>query len=266
MKQRVISAIIALIICVPIILFGKTPFYLGVSVIGLIGFMEFISFRDKKRNVPYLMKVLGIFSFVFLMMSNWNILGTLFMLDAEVITTIIFLIIIPIVFYNKSKKYNIDDALFLLGGVLFLGVGFNQLVSVRMDNLNYFIFLLLITIISDTFAYVIGRLIGKHKMSPTVSPNKTWEGFIGGLIFATFVSTVFYVSAFNYTGNIFIVIFIVSLLSITGQLGDLVFSTIKRNYEIKDFGNIMPGHGGVLDRLDSILFVVLAFSYLVRFL
>lgn len=266
MKQRVISAIIALLICVPIIIYGKLPFYFGVSIIGLIGFMEFISLGSTRRELPYIIKMLAVVSFVIFMMSNWNIVGTFFMLDAEVIATIIFLIIIPIVFYNKSKKYNINDALFLLGGVLFLGVGFNQLVSIRMTDLNYFVFLLLITIVSDTFAYVVGKLIGKHKMCPSVSPNKTWEGFIGGLAFSTFVSTVFFVSAFDYTGNLLIIILLVMFLSTIGQLGDLVFSTIKRNYQIKDFGNIMPGHGGILDRLDSILFVVLAFSYFIRFL
>ncbi len=266
MKQRVISAIIALIICIPIIIYGRTPFYLGASIIGLIGFMEFISLRSKKKEIPYFMKLLGVVSFIILMMSNWDSIGTLFILDEEVITTIIFLIIIPIIIFNKSKKYNIDDALFLLGGVLFLGIGFNKLVSIRINSLPSFVFLLLITICSDTFAYVIGRLIGKHKMSPTVSPNKTWEGFVGGLVFGTFISTVFYISAFDYSGNMVVLVLLVSLLSIVGQVGDLVFSTIKRNYEIKDFGNIMPGHGGVLDRLDSILFVILAYSYLVRFI
>lgn len=103
-------------------------------------------------------------------------------------------------------------------------------------------------------------------MCPTVSPKKSWEGFIGGLLFSTFISTVIFTTIFDYQGNILIFILIVAALSIIGQLGDLVFSAIKRTYNIKDFGNIMPGHGGILDRLDSIIFVVLAFSYVVRFI
>lgn len=266
MKQRLISAIIALIIVIPIIIYGNVPFYIGAALIGLIGFMEILNLRSKKREIPYLMKALSVISFILIMMGDLNIFGSLYIMDYERITSVIFLLMIPIVFYNKSKKYDVNDALFLLGSVFFLGVGFNQLISVRITSLNYFLFLLSVTIFTDTFAYIVGKLIGKHKMSPTVSPNKTWEGFVGGLVFSTFISTTLYVSLFDYTGNIVLLILIVMLLSIIGQIGDLVFSTIKRNYNIKDFGNIMPGHGGVLDRLDSIIFVILAFSYLGRFL
>ena len=131
-----------------------------------------------------------------------------------------------------------------------------------MFDLKYLIFIMSITIFTDTFAYIVGRLIGKNKFAPTVSPNKTWEGFIGGLVFGTFISTVYYISVFNYSGNYLKIIFIIAILSTIGQIGDLVFSSIKRHYKIKDFGNIMPGHGGVLDRLDSIIFVSMAFNVL----
>jgi len=265
-KTRVISAIVALLICIPIIIYGKVPFYVGVSIIGLIGFMELLKLKSSKKDIPYLMKVFGVISFILLMTSNWNILGSLYLFDYEVMSSIIFLMLIPLVFYNKSKKYDINDAFFMIGSILFLGISFNQLVSVRMLDLYYLVFLLLITVFTDTFAYFVGLLIGKNKLCPTVSPKKTWEGFVGGLAFGTFISTVFYITVFNYTGNIIILVLLVALLSVIGQLGDLVFSAIKRNFGIKDFGNIMPGHGGVLDRLDSILFVVLAFSYFIRFL
>ena len=134
-----------------------------------------------------------------------------------------------------------------------------------MMDLYIFIYLLLITIMSDTFAYFVGRKFGKHKMCPSVSPNKTWEGFVGGLIISTIVSTLFYHFLVDEE-SILLLILITILLSIIGALGDLVFSSIKRHFGIKDYGNIMPGHGGVLDRLDSILFVILAFSYLSKFL
>lgn len=265
MKQRVISAVVALIICVPIILYGSVPFTIGASIIGLIGFMEFLSLRCKKRAIPYIMKITSVLCFVFLMMGDLN-LGSFYIFDSDNIIALIILLLIPIVFFNKSKKYNIDDALFLLGSVIFLGIGFNMLINIRLTNLYYLLFLLSITIFTDTFAYIVGMLIGKNKMCPSVSPKKTWEGFIGGLVFGTFISTCFYVTAFDYTGNMLKLIFIIICLSVIGQLGDLVFSSIKRSYDVKDYGNIMPGHGGVLDRLDSLIFVVFAFSYLVRFI
>jgi len=266
MKQRIISAIIALLICIPIIFYGNIPFYIGAALVGLIGFIEILSLRSKKKEIPYLMKVLSILSFVLIMMGDLNVFDSLYIMDYEKISTVVFLLLIPIVFYNKSKKYDINDALFLLGSVLFLGVGFNELISIRILNLNYFLFLLSITIFTDTFAYIVGMLIGRNKMCPTVSPKKSWEGFIGGLVFGTFISTMLFITLFDYTGNIILLTCLVAFLSVIGQLGDLVFSAIKRNYDIKDFGNIMPGHGGILDRLDSIIFVILAFSYFVRFL
>ncbi len=266
MKVRVISAIIALAICIPIIVAGGVWFYIGASIIGLIGFVELLNVKVHKKEIPYLMKALAVLSFLFIMINNYDVMGSLYMADHIRYTLIIFLLLIPIVFYNKSKKYNIEDALFLLGAVLFLGIGFNQLVSIRNDSLSYFVILLLIPILTDTFAYITGKLIGKHKMSPTVSPNKTWEGFVGGLVMSTFVVTVLYVNLFEYTGNIFVIILCVMFLSVIGQLGDLVESSVKRYFGVKDLGNIMPGHGGVLDRLDSIIFVLLAFSFVSRFL
>lgn len=266
MKQRIISAAIAILICVPIIIYGKLPFYIGASLIGLIGFVEILSLRNKKKEIPYIMKILSVLSFIIIMIGDLNITGYINIMDYERITTVIFMLLIPIVFYNKSKKYDINDAIFLLGSVFFLGMSFRELISIRITGLNYLLFLLSITIFTDTFAYIVGMLTGKHKMCPTVSPKKSWEGFIGGLLFSTFISTIIFVTVFDYTKNIALFALLVAILSIIGQLGDLVFSAIKRNYDIKDFGNIMPGHGGILDRLDSIIFVVLAFSYVVRFI
>ena len=257
MKTRVISAIIALLVIIPIIVVGGKLYCFAVATIGLIGFLEFLELKEKDKKFPILMKIIGVASFITLVLSNMNHIGLDFYTDYKILTSIIFLVIIPVVFYSRDK-YNIEDA-------FFLGLGFKYLINVRIFDLNYLIFLCLITIFTDTFAYITGSLIGKHKLAPTVSPKKTWEGFVGGLIFGTFISTIFYHTAFEYTGNIFILILVVALLSTIGQLGDLVFSSTKRYYKIKDFGNIMPGHGGVLDRFDSIIFVVLAFSFIIAF-
>ena len=118
----------------------------------------------------------------------------------------------------------------------------------------------IITIITDTFALITGKCIGKHKLSPTISPNKTIEGLIGGTVMGVFVASIFYVTAIDPHVQIIQLLIVTTSLSLIGQLGDLAFSQIKRYYNVKDFSNFIPGHGGVLDRLDSIIFVVLMYT------
>ena len=104
-----------------------------------------------------------------------------------------------------------------------------------------------------------GMLVGKHKLCPLVSPKKTVEGMIGGTVAGSFVATAFYVTVINPSVSLPFVVLITVILSLLGQLGDLVFSSIKRYYNKKDFSNLIPEHGGILDRFDSLIFVVLAF-------
>ena len=118
---------------------------------------------------------------------------------------------------------------------------------------------------TDTFAHSTGTLFGKNKINE-ISPNKSWEGCLGGAFFGTLISVLFYLIIVNQDVNLFLLIFITIFLSIIGQLGDLFFSLIKRHYQIKDFSNIMPGHGGILDRLDSVIFIALAFIFFINFL
>ena len=112
---------------------------------------------------------------------------------------------------------------------------------------------------TDSFALLTGMFIGKNKLAPTISPKKTIEGFVGGALMGTFIATSFYVTVINQNCSLVLVIFITLFLSCIGQLGDLVFSSIKREYGMKDFSNLIPGHGGILDRFDSLIFVFLAF-------
>ncbi len=265
MKKRILSAIVVLLIVIPIIIKGGNLFSFAVAVIGLFGLRELMSLKEKEKEIPFFVKVISVFSFLYLTLSNVDN-QTLFYANYRALTLILFFILIPLVLYRDTKKYNIGDALFLIGSIFFLGIAFNYLIVVRNFSLYYLIFLLLITIITDTFAHITGSLIGRNKLCPTISPNKTVEGLIGGTIFGTFVSSVFYISIFDYTGSYIILILIVVLLSLIAQLGDLIFSSIKRYFGIKDFSNLIPGHGGILDRLDSILFVLLAFSFIIEFI
>ena len=118
--------------------------------------------------------------------------------------------------------------------------------------------MVLTPIITDTFAYVGGSLIGKHKVTK-LSPNKSWEGYIVGSLMGTFMMSMYYFTFINMQASRIPVILIIFLMTVVGQVGDLFFSAIKRKHNIKDFSNLIPGHGGVLDRLDSLIFVAVVF-------
>lgn len=263
MKQRVISAIIALIIIVPIIIVGGNLFNIAVYIIALLGLKEFMDIKETKKNIPIFIKCMSIIFFMLIILSSYG--GDLLTLsmDYRLISGLFLAFLLPTVLYHDRTKYSINDAFYLMGGIFFLALSMTLLINVRSYSLNVLIYLILITTISDTFAYITGMLIGKHKLLESISPKKTWEGTIGGTIFGVLVSTVFYVVVIDPEINLFIIIAISLFLSLVGQLGDLVFSAIKRYYGKKDFSNIMPGHGGILDRLDSIIFVLLSFMFFI---
>jgi phosphatidate cytidylyltransferase len=132
------------------------------------------------------------------------------------------------------------------------------------DGRNWVFLAIFATFGSDSVAYFIGSAIGKHKLSPTISPKKTWEGAMGGVLGAVLVSLFFILPTpvqFSAHINWWQVIILGLLISIFGQLGDLVESLLKRNTGVKDSGNLFPGHGGMLDRMDSIVFAAVVVYY-----
>ena len=260
MKKRVISAIIALIIVVPLIILGGIPYYVGVGLLSIIGYYEITQVYAKEKEIPLNVRIISMSTYLCLIASS--IREYSFVLDHRFIILNILACMLPLIVYDKSK-YDSDDALKLLSTTLLLSIAFNFMIIIRNISLYYLLYVLTITICSDTFAHFVGTMIGKHKLCPHVSPNKTVEGLIGGVFFGTFLGSVFFMTLINANAKLFLVVLISFILSLISELGDLIFSAIKRKYGVKDYGNIMPGHGGVLDRLDSIIFAILAFSYLV---
>lgn len=126
----------------------------------------------------------------------------------------------------------------------------------------WIVFVLAITFLSDTGAYFTGRLLGHHRMAPYISPNKSWEGAIGGLVFAT-LTGVFLVYLLGLPIQLWAGALLGGIGSIAGQAGDLAESLIKRQVNIKDSGHIIPGHGGILDRIDSLLFTAPVLYYMI---
>lgn len=250
-------------IVIPILCIGGIPYSLAVGLIGVKGYFELIDLRKNKDNdYPNMMKVIGMVVLLFLIYNNFEKYGLLFGVSYKLLCTTCLLIFTPIIFYKD--KYKIEDAFNLFSKILFLGIGFNLLISVYNYGIKYFILLILITTMTDTFALMGGTLIGKHTFTK-ISPNKTIEGCIVGSLLGTFISTAYYINIINSSVNLLIMIPLILLLTLVGQAGDLFFSAIKREYKIKDFSNLIPGHGGILDRLDSLIFVLLAFVALITY-
>lgn len=259
MKVRIISAIIIVAVFVPFLVIGGLPFTLLMALLSVGGLYELVKVRETKKKLPWIVKLFAYVMVVAFCMYNFDSIEFISQFDYRVMALILFLFLSPIVFIHDFDQYNFNDALFLIGSLLFIGLSFNLIVITRNFDITYIIYLLLITTISDTFALLTGTLVGKHKMTPKISPKKTWEGLIGGVFMGTFVATAFYFTVINSNTSLVFLIFTTMFLCLMGQLGDLVFSSIKRYYDVKDFSNLIPGHGGVLDRFDSLVFVTFAF-------
>jgi len=260
MKTRILSAVIMFAIFIPVLLVGGEVFALASGLIGCFALYELIHLKVKEKSVPFLTKALAYLATVYIIFSNYTSQDIIFSVDYRLLCLLIFIFLIPIVLVGNNKKYSFQDGLYLLGATLLVGFSFNLLILIRNYSLETLIYLFLITIITDTFAMLTGMYIGRHKLCPEISPKKTIEGLIGGTIMGVFVAFMFYITVINPSVS-YLSLFIVTIsLSLIGQLGDLVFSQVKRYYEVKDFSNLIPGHGGVLDRLDSIIFVVLMYT------
>lgn len=256
MKQRFISAIFMLLIFIPLLIIGGIPFYIFSFLLGIISIYELLKLNNKLppivKILSYLLTILFIGYDIYSNNLNINIDYRLFILT--ILTNLSLL-----VFINDKNKFNYKDAFFLIGINLFIGLAFNNFIHIRNISMYLMIYLFLITTMTDSFAYFTGRAFGKTKLAPSISPNKTIEGMVGGSIMGTTIAVLFYVFVIKDYSNIYTLTFLTLILSLVGQLGDLIKSSIKRYEKIKDFSNLIPGHGGVLDRLDSIIFVIMTY-------
>ena len=146
---------------------------------------------------------------------------------------------------------------FWLFGLIYLGLSIGLMIWLNHTGQSYILYLILITVpASDIGAYLVGKSIGKHKLCPKISPNKTWEGFAGGCL-AVFIVLFVFTKKLYLIHQIPCLLIISIIITTLATLGDLFESWLKRRAGIKDSGNLLPGHGGLLDRVDSFTFVVI---------
>ena len=264
MKQRIISALVALPLLLAI-LFSENQYVIGGSlyILSLIGCFElYKSFNntDYKLDKPYkIIGYIGTTIFYVIKLMNINI-------DINILLFIFSIIIIGysmITYNNKS----IGKIAITILSVIYIPNLFSYILNIYTDNSiisNFLVgYVFVIAFGSDTVACLVGKYFGKRKVTPVLSPNKSLEGFIGGIV-GSIVLTLGYTYLLIHTNTVhihlttnkLIIIGVFAALgAIISQVGDLLASAIKRTNGIKDYGNLMPGHGGVLDRFDSILMV-----------
>jgi phosphatidate cytidylyltransferase len=252
--KRWLTAMVAIPILIYIIGFGpRWLFLLLLLFASCISLHEFFSLTSPKLpRVPRAIAFALCFFFLAVLFRGWIWQG---------FAVLCFSVMICLSFYLFSdpglRKNIIQDTATVAMGFLFIGLPISLLALVdRAPRGNLWIFFLLTVIfLGDTGAFYCGRLLGKHKLYVSVSPGKTWEGAVGGFVTSVLVGILFS-QAFSLHESLSLIAAVSGVLSIVGQVGDLAESLLKRNCGVKDSGEILPGHGGFLDRVDSLLFAV----------
>ncbi len=266
MKTKLISLSILILIFFVSSFLGKLYFSIAMSIFAALSLRELLHIRPKDRRTPVELELFSYILIIFFVMNNYDAGYNFYFIDYRLFTSMILIDLMPLVVVENRKKYNLTNALYLMGSTMFIGITFNLLVQFRNYNTNYITYIFLIAFLTDSFAYIAGKLIGEHPFMQHISPKKTVEGAIGGLIIGTILPTLFFASAVNGRTPMYVIMIVTAILSILGQMGDLVFSCIKREFGKKDFSNVIVGNGGILDVIDSIIFITLGFLVMVSVL
>ncbi|MEE9408635.1 MAG: phosphatidate cytidylyltransferase [Polaribacter sp.] len=246
--RRSFSGIIFVLIFVSSILVSKESYIVLTSLFALLGIWEFSKMIDFKSFVSYIF--FGLVLFLMLKRpESYAITGVL------IITILSSVFLIYQLFAKKEILFfNDRSKLGLTIRYLIFSMSFLVLLPFYKGEYNPYLMICILVLIwvNDSFAFLVGKNIGKTKLFVSVSPKKTIEGFVGGVVFA--IIAAFTISKYNTDFTLLNWIVIAVIVSVIGTIGDLVESKFKRQANIKDSGTIMPGHGGILDRLDSLLF------------
>ena len=259
---RALTAVVFVALFLGSVLLNYYTFTLFFFAVSLIGLVEFYKLAEHLAAHPF--KKLGVVlgGLTYLLAVNWTYLGLYVPnIETKAFYVLIFIVLVAALF-NKSED-TFRDALFTVGGIFYAvvpfallhGIVFSELTPTPTQVYSPSLLLGIIFLIwsNDTFAYIGGSFFGKHKLFSRISPGKTWEGTIFGIVLSFGLSFLIrdYLDDLHRTSWPLLGLFI----PVLATLGDLIESMLKRQAKVKDSGSLMPGHGGVLDRFDSLIFV-----------
>ena len=270
MKTRIITAIVIVALIIPIVIFSSTVvFPIALAIVNLIGVYEMLG-CTKMRKKHFLSVPLYMFAVVVPFLLRYLRSEMFEILPKMVILLLLFVLyLLSVVVFSRTEMHIGEVFASAMLSIYVIGAC-SCIMYIRDFEYGEFLWLFIFigAWVTDVFAYFTGMLLGKHKLIPAVSPKKTVEGSIGGIVFcvAAFVIYGLILNHF-FDPNVKIIPIAVTGLvaSIVSQIGDLSMSVIKRNYGIKDFGTIFPGHGGILDRFDSIMAVAVILPIAMQF-
>lgn len=245
MKTRTITTVLVLSLLIFIISLGKMSVFTATFIATIIALNEFYAAFSKRYRPVKKLAYLGTFALYFIYFSTDTVNSSSLLLIFSCF------VLLSVTLFTS---HTLADAMVTIFGMVYIMPAI-FIVNVILEDYGYLIFILalIIAVSTDIFAYATGKLFGRHKLISHISPNKTIEGAAGGLVFCVITSGAY---AWFFLPELFpFVIPISALGSAVSQLGDLISSKIKRDCQIKDFGFIFPGHGGILDRLDSLIVI-----------
>lgn len=257
---RLKSGIVLMAITIALLVYGGYPLFWVITGISLIGLFELYRTVGMEKTLPAVVGYISSVMVDILILDNYYEYLLMWLIFTLMVMMACYVIAYP--------KYDSNQMIMLFFGLIYVTTMLSFVFKVRFVEDG----ILLVWLIfigawgSDTCAYCVGKLIGKHKMPSKLSPNKTIEGCVGGVLGAALIGFIFAVVFFKDKNIWWELPIIGAASSIISQIGDLTASAIKRNHDIKDYGKLIPGHGGILDRFDSIIFTAPIVFYLVTFL
>ena len=262
--KRLVSGIILVILAIIIVGKGGALLYGVTALISLIGLFELYRVLKIEKNAMGVVGYITALSYYGLVWFDGHHYVTLMAIAALMVMMAIYVFTFP--------KYRTEEVAESFFGVFYVAVMLSYLYQVRaMGDGRYLAWLIFLSSWGcDTCAYCVGMLFGKHKMTPKLSPKKSVEGAVGGVIGAALLTVIYGFIFKGYMGASNSYILIMAVISAAGALlsmvGDLAASAVKRNFDIKDYGKLIPGHGGIMDRFDSVIFTAPVIFYLSAYL